>query len=297
MEILGLVKDFGTQEQCITKLEELKWKGKPLCPYCGSEKSTKRKGSFRHHCHSCNAAYSVLIGTIMESTKLPLPKWFLAMFLIINAKKGISSLQLARDLGINKNTAWYLQKRIRQAMNEEDQILKGLVEADETYIGGSLTNKHEKLKEERAYNQSGMEHKIPVLGMIERKGKIIVKVLNKAWGQEIKPILKEKVAQESELITDGFGGYKDLGEHFANHVILNHSKKIRKIGVYHTNTIEGFWSMLKRAIIGQYHKITINHLQDYLNEIAFKYNYRNRENAFNTLLSNSLKRDLSFSRQ
>lgn len=297
MEILGLVKDFGTQEQCISKLENLKWKGKPLCPYCGSEKSTKRKGSFRHHCHSCNAAYSVLIGTIMESTKLPLPKWFLAMFLIINAKKGISSLQLARDLGVNKNTAWYLQKRIRQAMNEEDQILKGLVEADETYIGGSLTNKHEKLKEKRAYHQSGMEHKIPVLGMIERKGKIIVKVLNKAWGQEIKPILKEKITQESELITDGFGGYKDLDKHFANHVILNHTKKIRKIGAYHTNTIEGFWSMLKRAIIGQYHKITIKHLQDYLNEMAFKYNYRNRENAFNTLLSNSLKRDLSFNRQ
>ncbi len=297
MEILGLVKDFGTQAQCITKLKELKWKGKPVCPYCGSEKSTKRKGSFRHQCHSCNAAYSVLVGTIMESTKLPLPKWFLAMFLIINAKKGISSLQLARDLGVNKNTAWYLQKRIRQAMNEDDQILKGLVEADETYVGGSLTNKHEKLKEERAYNQSGMMHKIPVLGMIERKGKIIVKVLNKAWGQEIKPILKEKLAQESELITDGFGGYKDLGKHFANHVVLNHSKKIRKIGVYHTNTIEGFWSMLKRAIIGQYHKISTDHLQDYLNEMAFKYNYRNKEDAFNTLLFNGLKTELSFSRK
>lgn len=153
------------------------------------------------------------------------------------------------------------------------------------------------MKEERAYNQSGMEHKIPVLGMIERKGKIIVKVLNKAWGQEIKPILKEKVARESELITDGFGGYKDLGKHFANHVILNHSKKIRKIGEYHTNTIEGFWSMLKRAIIGQYHKISTKHLQDYLNEMAFKYNYRNRENTFNTLLSNSLKIELSLNRQ
>lgn len=289
MEILELVKHFGTQAQCIVKLEELKWKGNPICPYCGSKKSTKRKGSFRHQCHSCNAAYSVLVGTIMESTKLPLPKWFLAMFLITNAKKGISSLQLARDLGVNKNTAWYLQKRIRQAMNEDDQILKGLVETDETYVGGSLTNKNEKLKEGRGYNQSGMVHKTPVLGMIERKGKIIVKVLNKAWGQEIKPILKEKLAKESELITDGFGGYKDLGEHFSNHVILNHSKKIRKIGVYHTNTIEGFWSMLKRSIIGQYHKISINHLQDYLNEMAFKYNYRNREDAFNTLLFNSLK--------
>jgi transposase-like protein len=289
MEILEIVKRYGTQEQCIAKLEELKWKGKPVCPYCKSETSSKRKGSFRHQCRSCNASYSVLVGTIMESTKLPLPKWFLAMFLIINAKKGISSLQLARDLGVNKNTGWYLQKRIRQAMNEDDQILNGLVEADETYIGGSLNNKHEKLKKKRGYNISGMEHKTPVLGMIERKGKIVVKVLNKAWGQEIKPILKEKLAKESELITDGFGGYKDLGKYFSNHVILNHTKKVRKIGIYHTNTIEGFWSMLKRAIIGQYHKISNNHLQDYLNEMAFKYNYRNRKDAFNTLLFNSLK--------
>ena len=127
MEILELIKIYGTQEQCIAKLEEVKWKGKPVCPYCKSEISSKRKGSFRHQCRSCNASYSVLIGTIMESTKLSLPKWFLAMFLIINAKKGISSLQLARDLGVNKNTAWYLQKRIRQAMNEDDQILNGLV--------------------------------------------------------------------------------------------------------------------------------------------------------------------------
>lgn len=297
MGILEFIQEFGTQEQCVAKLEGLKWKNEPVCSYCGSKKSTKRKNSIRHQCHGCNATFSVLVGTIMESTKLPLPKWFLAMFLILNAKKGISSLQLSRDLGVNKNTAWYLQKRIRQAMNEDNQILKGLVEADESYVGGSLTNKHEKLKVDRSYNQSGMEHKIPVLGMIERKGKIIVKVLSKAWGNEIKPILKEIVTKDSELITDGFGGYKDLGKHFANHVVLNHTKKIRKIGVYHTNTIEGFWSMLKRAILGQYHKITHTHLQDYLNEIAFKYNYRNPETAFNTLLFNGLKKDLSFRRQ
>ena len=225
----------------------------------------------------------------MEATKLPLPKWFAAICLILNAKKGISSLQLSRDLGVNKNTAWFLQKRIRQAMDEDDQILKGVIEADESYVGGSLVHKHQKLKQERNYYKTGMEHKTPILGMLERKGKIIVKVLNKAWGEEIKPIIKKLVDKESELVTDGFGGYKDLGEYFKNHIILNHSKQIRKIGKYHTNTIEGFWSMLKRAKFGQYHKITPEHLQEYVNEIVFKYNYRNHANSFNMLINNCLK--------
>jgi transposase-like protein len=173
-------------------------------------------------------------------------------------------------------------------MNEDDTILHGLIEADESYIGGSLLNKHEKQKQEKKYFRAGMEHKTPVLGMLERQGKIIVKVLDKAWGKEIKPIMKKLIDSKSELVTDGFGGYKDLGEHFEKHVILNHSKKIRRIGKYHTNSIEGFWSMFKRAIMGQYHKITIDHLQEYINEMAFKYNHRNNEKAFELLINNSL---------
>jgi transposase-like protein len=233
----------------------------------------------------------------MEGTKLPLPKWFLAMNLILNAKKGISSLQLSRDIGVNKNTAWFLQKRIREAMDEGNHILKGIVETDESYVGGSLVNKHEKYKQLKQYNKSGMEHKTPVLGMLERKGKIVVKVLNKALGKEIKPIMKKTIAKESDLVTDGFGGYKDLGKHYNQHIILNHTKKIRRIGVYHTNSIEGFWSMLKRAIMGQYHKINPEHLQEYLNELAFKYNHRNNEYAFEVLINNCLKPTMPYSRK
>ena len=295
MEILETVEKYGTQAKCVAYLEQKRWGDTPICPYCESEKTTNRKDVLRHKCQGCNHSFSVLVGTIMEATKLPLPKWFAAMCLILNAKKGISSLQLSRDIGVNKNTGWYLQKRIRQAMDDNDSILKGIVETDESYIGGSLSNKH--LDNKTQYHKSGMEHKIPVLGMLQRKGKIVVKILNKAWGKEIQPIMKQVIAKESELVTDGFGGYKDLGEHYREHVILNHSKQIRRIGEYHTNTIEGFWSLLKRAIIGQYHKITPEHLQDYINEIAFKYNHRHHENTFDILIDRCLRVNVPLTRK
>ena len=288
MEITELLLRYNSQQKCIDYLEQVKWKGVATCPYCGSNRSSRRKNYLRHKCHGCNKSYSVLIGSIMESTKLPLTKWFAAMCLILHAKKGISSLQLSRDLGVNKNTAWYLQKRIRQAMNEDDTILKGLVEADESYLGGSLANKHYKQKKSMNYDKTGMAHKTPVLGMIQRQGKIIVKVLNKAWGKEIKPIMKQRIDKSSEIVTDGFGGYKDLDLHFSKHVKLNHAKYLMKKGPYHTNTLEGFWSMLKRAIIGQYHQISPVHLQGYLDEIAFKYNHRNQPSNFNLLINRSL---------
>ena len=284
MALLEITKNFGTQDACLQHLEKHRWGDRPKCPYCGSIKTAKRNTSFRHICLGCNRSFSVLVGTILESTKLPLPKWFLAIFLIVNAKKGLSSLQLSRDLGVNKNTAWYLQKRIRKSMSEDDGFLSGLVEVDETYVGGSLSNKHFHKKQKQAYYKTGMEHKSPVLGMLERNGKIIVKLLEKAHGQEIKPILEKHISHKSKVITDGFGGYYGISHIFKKHIKLNHTRYVRKMGRYHTNTVEGFWTMLKRSIIGQYHKVTPGHLQGYLDELAFKYNYRNQD-MFNLLIT------------
>jgi len=294
VELIKILKSFNNETKCYHYLEQMRWDDQPTCPYCECNRASKRKNEHRYKCLECNRSYSVLVGTIMEGTKLPIIKWFMAICLILNAKKGLSSLQLARDIGVNKNTAWYLQKRIRWAMNEDDTFLQGLIEADESYIGGSLVNKHKKLKQERQYNRNGMEHKPPILGMLERKGKIIVAVLDKAWGKEIKPIMKKVIKPNSELVTDGFGGYKDLGEYFDQHIVLNHSKNIRKIGEYHTNTIEGFWSMFKRAIVGQYHKITRDHLQEYIDEMAFKYNYRNNGKSFELLINRCLTNSNAF---
>jgi transposase-like protein len=294
MELIKITEKLNTQSKCMSYLEKNRWPVTPICPYCNSTKSSRKTQEFRHTCHNCKRSYSVLVGTLFESTKLPITKWFLAIHLIINAKKGISSLQLARDLDVNKNTAWFLQKRIRQAMKDEDCILSGIIEIDETYVGGSISNKNyfTKLKSGK-YHKTGMEHMVPVLGMIQRKGKIILKVLEKASGIEIKPYIKTKVTSGSTIITDGFGGYYGLNDHFENHIILNHSKYKRSINKYNTSTLEGFWTLVKRSFIGQYHKISKDHLQDYLNELAFKYNNR-KTNMFNLLVTNLLEPKYAF---
>lgn len=290
-----MVEKYNTKGKCIAYLEKQRWADIPICPYCGSNKSTKKTQEYRHTCLNCGRSFSVLVGTIFECTKLPITKLFVAICLILNAKKGISSLQLARDLRVNRNTASYIQKRLRQAMQDNDFILKGLVEIDETYVGGSLSNKNyfTKLKSGK-YHKTGMEHKVPVLGMIERGGKIILKVLNKSSGEEIKPYLKLKIARNSTIITDGFGGYYGLDNYFENHVILNHSKYLRNINQYNTCTLEGFWTLIKRSFIGQYHKISRSHLQDYLNELTFKYNHKN-DNMFILLINNILQTKFAFS--
>jgi transposase-like protein len=288
MDLIETGRRFNDEATCIQYLEEVRWNGQPCCPYCESTRSGVKSKSFRHTCLTCRRSYSVLVGTIFQSTKLPLQKWFMAMNLMVNAKKGLSSLQMSRDLGVNKNTAWYLQKRIRMAMNEDDSILQGLVEADEAYVGGSMTNYHEYRKPVTGKQRGGMEHMNTVLGMVERDGHIVVKVIGKAHGKEMRPILTKHIHKESTLVTDGFGGYSGLSKHFNRHVILNRSRKIRVLAQYHTNTIEGFWSMLKRAVVGQYHKLTSEHLQSYLDEIAFKYNHRKSTNTFEYLVNRCL---------
>jgi transposase-like protein len=294
MELIKMVEKYNTKKKCIAYLEKQRWGDIPICPYCNSVNNSKKTLEYRYKCHDCGKSFSVTVGTIFESTKLPITKWFVAICLVLNAKKGISSLQLARDLKVNKNTAWYLQKRIRIAMVEKDFILKGIIEIDETYVGGSLSNKHYFTKlESGKYHKTGMEHKIPVLGMIERNGKVILKVLEKASAKDIRPYIKSKVAPNSTIVTDGFGGYTGLNNYFDKHVVLNHSQYERKISQFNTCTLEGFWTMIKRSFIGQYHKISGNYLQDYLNELAFKQNNRN-SNMFIMLINNMLQRNCAF---
>ena len=229
----------------------------------------------------------------MESSKLPIRKWILGMKLICDAKKGISSLQLSRHLSVNKNTAWYIQKRVRVAMKEPNELLSGVIEVDESYVGGTLENKHYHKKKLKNYHKSGMEHKKPILGMIERGGKVIAMVIDKAEGKTIKPILKDTITPTSTVVTDGFGGYYGIGKYFDGHIVLNHTKFIRKINRFHLNTIEGFWTMIKRAMIGQYHKITPKYLQSYIDEITFKYNYRFND-PFKILINNIFNQNCAF---
>ncbi len=290
MNMIDVFTRFPDQEACINHLEALRWSNKPQCPYCKSEQSTKRVGTQRHQCNSCNRSYSVLVGTIFEDTKLALPKWFLAIAIMLNAKKGLSSRQLSRDIGINRNTAWYLQMRIRKAMQEGDDkgLFNGIVEIDETYIGGAKANHSKKKRQARRDNGlqiTGMQDKQAVIGLLERAGRIKLQVLEKAHGKTIKPIIEQTVSKEASLVTDGFGGYAGLNKQYKEHQVLNKDKEEYVRGKYHTNTIEGFWTLLKRGIYGQYHKVSVYHLQSYLDEFTFKYNHRGNKSNFDLLIN------------
>lgn len=293
MNLIETINKFPDQDTCIAYLEHLRWQNKPTCPYCGSKRSSKRTPGHRHQCHGCNSSYSVLVGTIFEDTKLPLPKWFLAISLILNAKKGLSARQLARDLGINRKTGWYLQMRIRKAMQEDqdNDLFKGIVEIDETYLGGAMRNHSKKKRDERRESGSqptGMEHKQPVIGLLERGGRIKLKVIEKANGLNIKPVIAEAVGADAHVVTDGFGAYKGLDKLHKAHHVLNKEKEEYVKGEYHTNTLEGFWTLLKRGIYGQYHKVSNEHLQSYLDEFTFKYNHRANKSNFALLIQRSL---------
>lgn len=275
--ILSISQRFSTQEACVAHLESIRWPNGIVCTHCGSKHIHNRRNSIRHLCRDCNRSFSVTVGTIMHASKLALPKWFAAIFLIVNAKKGISSLQLARDIDVNKNTAWLMQKRIREAMSGSDGLLRGIVEVDESYIGGSMTNMRKSYKKELGVHPVGMEHKQPILGMMQRQGNVKVMVLNKADSKTIRPLLNDHIDACSEVVTDGFGAYRMLHKTHAKHVMLNHSKNIMRLGKYNTSRLDSFWTTIKRAIVGQYHRISPEHLQSYLDEIAFKFNNQGKD--------------------
>jgi transposase-like protein len=286
MELLTVITKFNTKAECVKYLEKVKWNNIPECPYCGYQKSSPKQS--RYTCLKCNRSYSVTVGTIFHSSKVPLPIWFLAISLILSAKKGISSRQLARHLSVDKDTAWFIQKRIRKAMLDKDTVLEGVVETDECFVGGKKKNRYfNKRQKDPTRRMTGYSEKIPVLGMFQRSGKIITKVLNHAWGKEIIPIMKNWISAKSTIVTDGFGGYYYCSEHFESHQVINHSKYNHRYDQYHMNNIEGFWSMFKRSLIGQYHKVSNIYLQDYLNEMAYKFNHRKSTDlGFKTLMNN-----------
>lgn len=284
MNLFDVYKTFRSEKDCHNYLIGLRWPEGIKCVYCQGDQIYRRSYGNGLKCRSCNNSFSVTVGTIFHASRLPLSKWFLAIAQILAAKKGISSLQLARTINVNKNTAWYMQQRIRLAMSS-DVLLSGIVEVDETYIGGALGNMSRKKKLKRNPYKSGMIHKVPVLGMVERfSGSVNLKVINHADGLTIKPLLKQQISPESTLVTDGFGGYAGLDKHFNKHVKMNYEKGKRKEGIYNLSRINGFFTTIKRAVIGQYHRLTITHMQSYMDEIAFKKNTPT-ETAFNLLLS------------
>jgi transposase-like protein/ribosomal protein L37AE/L43A len=287
--ILAFQKEFDTEGKCREYLEQQRWNGTPACPFCGSINVCRFKNGKIFKCREkgCRNKFSVTVGTIYENTKIPLTKWFLATYILAVHSKGISSLQLATWLGVTQKTAWHLNHRIRQMLTDNaPELLEGIVEVDETYVGGKEKNKHASKRAEK----NGIDKKTMVLGAVQREGKVKTKVIPQTNIENITQALGEFIVPDSTMVTDEHHAYNRVHLTY-NHRKINHRNKeyVRKEDILvHTNNIEGFWNLLKRQIYGIHHSVSPRHLQRYCNESAFRYNNRQsfQDERFANALSN-----------
>jgi transposase-like protein len=278
LDIVKLFQEYGTDEACRDYLEHLRWPNGIECPKCGGKSISRIKTRKQLDCNACRHRFSVTTGTVFQDSHLPLPKWFAAVYLLCEAKKGMSALQLKRTLGVAQKTAWYLCHRIRAAMIDPDaEPLTGIVEADETYIGGKMRRGTYKTKREAT--QHRLDNKTTVLGAIERGGKLRVRVAPDSEQETVHGFLREHVADEAEAIyTDSHRSYRGVADHNTRHEYVNHTADEWVRGDVHTNTVESAWSLFDRAVIGSYHKVSKKHLPAYLQE--FEYRFNNRDNPY-----------------
>lgn len=273
-----LLDFFKDEETCKSWFAEKRWGGTPACPHCGSIKVYTTNRGYKCGEKECHKKFSVTVGTIFENSKISLRTWFAALYLCTTSKKGISSVQLGETLGITQKSAWFALHRIREMLKDNStHQLDGEVEIDETYIGGKERNKH-KSKRQRVNGYTG---KTPMVGLLQRGGKMVLRPVTSGYanGAALKPIVREVVSKDATIITDGFGGYSGLHKEFKSHEIVNHEKEEYTRGTFHTNTIEGFWSIMKRGIYGIYHSISVKHLDNYCSEFGYRYNTREKSSV------------------
>lgn len=266
--ILEFQKHFDTDEKCRQFLELQRWGNSPACPFCGSTHVKRIKEGKRFQCNEkvCRKQFSATVGTVVENTKIPLTKWFLAMYILSSHSKGISSLQLASWLGVTQKTAWHLNHRIREMLTEKaPELLQGIVEVDETYVGGKAANQH--------LSKKNKNNKTMVFGAIERHGKVVTKIIADGTGESLISAVKQTVQGGSIMVSDENAGYNKLSNLY-KHARVSHINGEYVRDLAHTNTIEGFWSQLKRQIVGIHHFVSPKHLQRYCNEATYRYNFK-----------------------
>ena len=271
VQVLDFFKDDAV---CNQYLAFQRWNGKPVCPKCGhSEKIYNIENGARYKCGLCLRKFSVKVGTIFEKSPIELRIWFAAIYLCTAHKKGISSCQLARDLNITQKTAWFMLHRIREMLRTKaPQTLEGTTECDETYVGGKNANRHADKKVKGSQGRSAKD-KTPVFGVLERGGDVVLNVVPNTKAETLQPIIKELVKEGSIVITDEWTGYSGVSKDFT-HETVNHNMKEYVRENFHTNSIEGFWSLFKRGIYGIYHHASRKHLMRYCDEFSYRYNSR-----------------------
>jgi hypothetical protein len=275
---------FPTDDACKLYLAEHRWPEFVVCPRCGNAEVKPHAQSFNWVCYACGAGnngyrFSVLVNTIFENTNKPLRQWFRVIHFMLTSKKGISALQIHRMMGFGSyRTAWYMCHRIRAGMaNEDFRKLMGIVEVDETFVGGLAKNRHKDKRGDSGGTGGIGSGKTPIVGAVSRKGKVVARVIDSVRGDVLRGFVRGAVSEKvSLLVTDQWVGYRGLDAEYP-HAVINHSKGQYVVGAIHTNTIEGFWSIFKRGVVGTFHKVSAKYMPLYVAEFQFRYN--NRDNA------------------
>lgn len=266
MNLVQLIEQFGSEDKCRDLLEKLRWPEGVKCPRCGSERVSKMVKRSQFDCDSCLYQFSITAGSIFHDSHLPLWKWFLATYIMIESKKGISANQMKRTLNIAYKTAWYLCHRIRKAIEavKIKPLLNGTIEV---YVGGKYDRRRKRTPWEKQ----------PVIGLLERKGKFEAKTIPTPRKKILTGLVKDRINGDTTVMTDELLAYKSLDKEYS-HERVNHRAEEWTRGEVYTNGVENAWSLFKRSIVGSYHQISAKHMDAYLNEFEWRFN--NRENPF-----------------
>jgi len=266
--LLDFHKFFPDEKACREYVVNMRWGGKPVCVHCGSmRKIYSIKDGKILTCADCRRQFTVRVGTIFEDSALPLQKWFLAIYIFMAHKKGISSVQLGKDIGVTQKTAWFMLHRIRFAVRTRSLLkpLEGIIEADETYVGGKPRFKGQ--------SKTGRgTKKTPVFGIKQRDGVVRAEMVEHVDRNTLQSLLKRDVSEDATIMTDEWTAYNGLKKHFASHKRVNHGRKEYVRGSTHTNSIESFWALFKRGYVGTYHSMSPKHLNKYIDEFEFRLN-------------------------
>jgi transposase-like protein len=277
---MDLLDEFPDEQSCIDHVTAIRWRHGKFCPLCGNAEAERigtLTGTNTHKCYACRARFSIRVGTIFQDTKLPLRKWFVAIWLINAHPKGIASTTLAKDLKITQKTAWFVLHRLRHAQKTPsyNKPLKGVVEIDETYVGGRQHNMH---ADKREALKGGATGKAIVMGLIERHGELRAGVVPNVKTESLEPVVYHHVMPGSIVVTDAHMSYQHLPRGF-RHYVVNHNQGEYVRGDAHTNSIESVWALLKRQIIGIHHWVSPKHLDAYVSEMTFRFNRRDERPA------------------